>query len=171
MAQSFGDDEVGPYSRFLEDNMENERTQPHKNLRPVAFGVVAVTCVLTTCFLLAYPPHMAETRMEYIDDVYELVDAGVQTRFTTISKQVTYIMHHHSECKTRPSDDQLGRLYGLYKQATKGDCTASEPWFWDAVGQAKWTWWTKMKGMSTEAAMKAYYTFAKTIIPTLGCKF
>ena len=32
--------------------------------------------------------------------------------------------------------DQL-RLYGLYKQATQGDCEGGRPAFWDQAGRAK----------------------------------
>jgi acyl-CoA-binding protein len=30
------------------------------------------------------------------------------------------------------------QLYGLYKQATAGKCTASKPAFWDRAARLKW---------------------------------
>lgn len=38
----------------------------------------------------------------------------------------------------RPSEGALLRLYGLYKQATAGDCTASAPAIWHL---RKWRQW------------------------------
>lgn len=47
-------------------------------------------------------------------------------------------------------------LYGLYKQATVGDCDKSKPGMFDMVGKAKWDSWNNLKGMNKESAMKNY---------------
>jgi len=57
---------------------------------------------------------------------------------------------------TRPSNETLLHLYALYKQATEGDVTGDPPGFFDLVGQAKFDAWEKNRGMSRDAAMKAY---------------
>lgn len=57
---------------------------------------------------------------------------------------------------SRPSNDQLLDLYGLYKQATEGDATGSRPGMLDLKGRAKFDAWAKRKGTSKEAAMQAY---------------
>jgi acyl-CoA-binding protein len=36
-----------------------------------------------------------------------------------------------------PRNQQL-QLYGLYKQATAGDCRCSRPWFWQLAARSKW---------------------------------
>lgn len=36
-------------------------------------------------------------------------------------------------------DDSKLKLYGLYKQATTGPCTATKPSFFDFKGRAKWS--------------------------------
>lgn len=36
-------------------------------------------------------------------------------------------------------DDSKLKLYGLYKQATTGPCTATKPTFFDFKGRAKWS--------------------------------
>ena len=36
-------------------------------------------------------------------------------------------------------------LYGLFKQATKGNCTTPQPWASDFRGRAKWDAWKKNK--------------------------
>jgi diazepam-binding inhibitor (GABA receptor modulator, acyl-CoA-binding protein) len=58
--------------------------------------------------------------------------------------------------KTRPSNDQLLDLYGLYKQATEGDVAGSRPGMLDLKGRAKFDAWSKRKGASKDEAMKGY---------------
>jgi diazepam-binding inhibitor (GABA receptor modulating acyl-CoA-binding protein) len=47
---------------------------------------------------------------------------------------------------TSLDNDTLLNLYGLYKQATLGDCNTSKPSFFDPKGQAKWTAWNDNNG-------------------------
>ncbi|KAH7291996.1 hypothetical protein KP509_29G046000 [Ceratopteris richardii] len=49
-------------------------------------------------------------------------------------------------------------LYGLFKQATVGDCNTSRPGFLDLKGKAKWDAWNALKGKSKEEAMQDYIT-------------
>ena len=58
--------------------------------------------------------------------------------------------------KTRPSNDQLLDLYGLYKQATEGDVAGSRPGMLDLKGRAKHDAWSKRKGTAKDEAMKGY---------------
>ena len=51
-------------------------------------------------------------------------------------------------------------LYGLYKQATIGDCNKEKPGMFDMVGKAKWDSWNNLKGMTKEKAMKNYISKA-----------
>lgn len=57
---------------------------------------------------------------------------------------------------TRPSDDELLELYGLYKQATVGDNETEKPGMFDFKGKYKWEAWTKLKGTSQEEAEQKY---------------
>ncbi len=57
---------------------------------------------------------------------------------------------------TRPSNDRLLELYGLYKQATEGDVSGSRPGMLDLKGRAKFDAWSKRKGLSKDDAMKGY---------------
>jgi len=62
------------------------------------------------------------------------------------SRQLTNLAH----------GDQL-LLYGLYKQATVGDCKEElEPSRFHVIGHAKYEGWLKFKGMPCEAAMRSY---------------
>ena len=59
-----------------------------------------------------------------------------------------------------PGQAQQLKLYGLFKQATKGDATGKRPGRLDIKGRAKFDAWDGNKGMSAEAARAAYIAFA-----------
>jgi len=67
--------------------------------------------------------------------------------------------------KTRPSNDELLALYGLYKQAIEGDNTTAQPWSINFEAAAKWNAWTKNKGMSKEDAQKHYVELVAQLKP------
>ena len=50
---------------------------------------------------------------------------------------------------TRPSDEELLNLYGLFKQATVGDNNTAQPWAIQFEAKAKWDAWESKKGMDT----------------------
>ncbi|XP_025069157.1 acyl-CoA-binding domain-containing protein 7 isoform X1 [Alligator sinensis] len=70
--------------------------------------------------------------------------------------------------KTRPSDEELKELYGLYKQSTVGDINIECPGVLDLKGKAKWEAWNLKKGLSKEDAMNAYISKAKEMIEKYG---
>jgi diazepam-binding inhibitor (GABA receptor modulator, acyl-CoA-binding protein) len=70
--------------------------------------------------------------------------------------------------KTRPSNEQLLELYGLYKQATVGDVEGSRPGMLDLKGRAKYDVWAKRKGMAKAEAIKKYVALADTLAAELG---
>ncbi|XP_075158755.1 acyl-CoA binding protein 1 [Haematobia irritans] len=69
-----------------------------------------------------------------------------------------------------PSDNDLLELYGLYKQATVGDCNTAKPGFLDFKGKAKWEAWNSRKGMSNDDARNAYVQKVKGLIESVGLK-
>lgn len=69
---------------------------------------------------------------------------------------------------TRPSNDQLLALYGLYKQATEGDATGKRPGMLDLKGRAKYDAWAARKGTDKAAAMQSYVELVETLTKTLG---
>ena len=69
---------------------------------------------------------------------------------------------------TRPSNDQLLDLYGLYKQATDGDVSGSRPGMLDLKGRAKYDAWAKRKGSSKDDAMKKYVALVDALEAKLG---
>ncbi|XP_053744236.1 acyl-CoA-binding domain-containing protein 7 isoform X2 [Synchiropus splendidus] len=46
---------------------------------------------------------------------------------------------------SRPTDQELLDLYGLYKQATVGDVNTDRPGMLDLKGKAKWDAWNSRK--------------------------
>lgn len=57
------------------------------------------------------------------------------------------------------TDEELGQLYGLYKQATVGDVTAERPGgLLDWTAKAKWDAWHAVKGVEKAQAEERYTT-------------
>lgn len=67
---------------------------------------------------------------------------------------------------TRPSNETLLELYGLYKQGTEGDAQGKRPGMLDVKGRAKFDAWTARKGMGRDEAMKAYVALVKRLAGT-----
>ena len=57
---------------------------------------------------------------------------------------------------TRPDNQTLLQLYGLYKQGSAGDVSGERPGLTDFVARAKWDAWAARKGMPRAEAMQAY---------------
>jgi len=60
------------------------------------------------------------------------------------------------ELTVRPSNEDLLRLYALFKQATAGDVTGERPAGFDFKGAAKYDAWSNEKGKATDIAMQEY---------------
>jgi len=56
----------------------------------------------------------------------------------------------------RPSNENLLKLYGLFKQATEGDVKGDRPGGFDFKAIAKYDSWSSLRGMSKEEAMQTY---------------
>ena len=55
-----------------------------------------------------------------------------------------------------PSNDVLLQLYGLFKQASKGDASGKRPGMLNVRARAKFDAWAGRKGMSADDARAAY---------------
>ncbi|KAM7383495.1 hypothetical protein PAMP_003141 [Pampus punctatissimus] len=86
---------------------------------------------------------------------------SLQAEFEKIAEDV-------KKMKTRPADQELLDLYGLYKQAVVGDINTDRPGMMDLKGKAKWDVWNSQKGMSKDDAMSAYVALAKEVISKYG---
>lgn len=65
--------------------------------------------------------------------------------------------------KERPDNDTMLRLYALYKQGAAGDVSGARPGMFDFIGGAKYDAWAKLKGTSSEDAMKKYVDLVKKL--------
>ncbi|XP_026377387.1 acyl-CoA-binding domain-containing protein 1-like isoform X2 [Papaver somniferum] len=63
------------------------------------------------------------------------------------------------------SNDVQLQLYGLYKIATEGPCTSSQPSAIKLTARAKWNAWQKLGAMPPEDAMEKYITIVSEIYP------
>ena len=65
--------------------------------------------------------------------------------------------------KKKPDNNDLLKLYGLYKQAKFGNNTTEKPWAIQFEACAKWDAWTSCKGKSKDVAMSEYESFVKVL--------
>jgi acyl-CoA-binding protein len=57
---------------------------------------------------------------------------------------------------SKPSNDDLLRLYSLYKQGSIGDVSGKRPGRLDMVNRAKFDAWAKLEGTSQDSAKQQY---------------
>ena len=60
------------------------------------------------------------------------------------------------ELTVRPSNEDLLRLYALYKQSTEGNVSGERPGGFDFKGAAKYDAWNNEQGKATDTAMQEY---------------
>ncbi|KAJ5913418.1 hypothetical protein N7504_002301 [Penicillium tannophilum] len=70
--------------------------------------------------------------------------------------------------KAKPSNDQLLKLYGLYKQATVGDVNTERPGAMNFKEKYKWDAWKELEGTSEEAAQEQYIKLVDELKASLG---
>ncbi len=63
-----------------------------------------------------------------------------------------------------PSNDILLELYGLFKQASVGDCSGKRPGAFDFKGRAKYDAWAKLKGKPSDDAKEAYVALVDSLL-------
>lgn len=80
-----------------------------------------------------------------------------------MSLEREFLKATHDVKKTNPDDNQKLELYGLYKQATVGDCDKRQPSLLNLRERYKWTAWNNMKGKSKEEAMRMYVDLVKKL--------
>uniref|UniRef100_A0A1D1YME2 Acyl-CoA-binding domain-containing protein 2 n=1 Tax=Anthurium amnicola TaxID=1678845 RepID=A0A1D1YME2_9ARAE len=64
------------------------------------------------------------------------------------------------------SNDVQLQLYGLYKIATEGPCTAPQPSALKMTARAKWNAWQKLGSMPPEEAMQKYIMIVNELYPS-----
>lgn len=64
----------------------------------------------------------------------------------------------------RPANDELLKLYGLFKQASEGDNNEIRPGGFDFKAMAKFDSWANLKGKTKEEAMREYIDFVASLL-------
>ena len=64
----------------------------------------------------------------------------------------------------RPSNENLLKLYGLYKQATEGEVEGDRPGGFDFKAIAKYDSWASLRNMSKEDAMQSYIDLVNSLV-------
>ncbi len=65
------------------------------------------------------------------------------------------------ELTRRPSNEELLRLYALFKQTTEGDNAEERPGGFDFKAIAKHDAWLEMKGKTKQEAMEEYISLVR----------
>ncbi|GAU90082.1 hypothetical protein RvY_02554-1 [Ramazzottius varieornatus] len=60
------------------------------------------------------------------------------------------------------------KLYGLFKQATTGECNVAKPGMLDMVGKAKWSAWKELGSMSQDDAKQKYIDTVNELLKEQG---
>jgi acyl-CoA-binding protein len=80
-----------------------------------------------------------------------------------LADQFTAATEAVKELPERPGNDDMLRLYALYKQGSVGDATGDRPGMMDFVGRAKYDAWADVAGMSQDDAMAAYVDLVESL--------
>ena len=70
--------------------------------------------------------------------------------------------------KKRPDDEDMLRVYALYKQASAGDVSGDRPSAFSFVDRAKYDAWAKLKGTDSQKAQQSYITLVERLKKTYG---
>jgi acyl-CoA-binding protein len=81
---------------------------------------------------------------------------GTSETMSDLKKKFEAAGKDAQKLKTRPSDEDMLRLYALYKQGSEGDVRGDRPGAFDFVNRAKYDAWARLKGTDTDKAMKSY---------------
>lgn len=67
------------------------------------------------------------------------------------------------ELPEKPGNEDLLKLYALYKQATVGDVEGKRPGMIDFVGRAKYDAWAALEGTASDDAEQAYVDLVEAL--------
>jgi diazepam-binding inhibitor (GABA receptor modulating acyl-CoA-binding protein) len=71
--------------------------------------------------------------------------------------------HNVKNLNRKPSDNELLKLYGLYKQGLFGNNNTEKPSFFSFKEMSKWNAWTEQAGKGRSAAKREYIDFVKSL--------
>jgi diazepam-binding inhibitor (GABA receptor modulator, acyl-CoA-binding protein) len=68
----------------------------------------------------------------------------------------------------RPDDEDMLRLYAMYKQGSEGDVQGERPGAFSFVDRAKYDAWAKLKGTDQTKARENYVKLVERLKKTYG---
>jgi diazepam-binding inhibitor (GABA receptor modulator, acyl-CoA-binding protein) len=68
----------------------------------------------------------------------------------------------------RPDDEDMLRLYALYKQGTEGDVKGERPGAFSLKDRAKYDAWARVKGIDSTKAREQYVKLVERLKKTYG---
>ena len=73
--------------------------------------------------------------------------------------------------KQKPADEELLRMYGMFKYIKEGNATGSAPNFlWNAAGNYKWHEWKKYDNRDVNDVREQYIAYVGTLVAKYGVK-
>jgi len=87
--------------------------------------------------------------------------SDMQKKFDAAAKDVRKL-------SKRPDDEDMLRLYALYKQGTEGDVTGDRPGAFSFADRAKYDAWAKLKGTDAAKAQESYVKLVERLKKTYG---
>ena len=64
----------------------------------------------------------------------------------------------------KPSNEDLLKLYSLFKQATEGDINIPKPGMFDMINRAKYDAWKSLEGKSSDEMKEAYVALVNRLL-------
>jgi diazepam-binding inhibitor (GABA receptor modulating acyl-CoA-binding protein) len=80
-----------------------------------------------------------------------------------IEEQFNQAVLLSKELIRRPSNEDLLKLYALYKQSTEGNVSGERPGGFDFKGAAKFDAWSNEQGKASDTAMQEYINLVKEL--------
>ena len=68
-----------------------------------------------------------------------------------------------NDLSTKPSNDNLLKIYAFFKQSREGDVSFARPSILNQKGRAKWDSWKKLEKMDKQDAMANYIALAYSL--------
>ena len=81
-----------------------------------------------------------------------------------LEKEFKEAVERSSTITQKPENEELLKLYALYKQGSVGDITGDRPAGFDFKGAAKYDAWSNEKGRDSQSCMKEYIELVDSLI-------
>jgi len=74
----------------------------------------------------------------------------------------------NKDLMSKITEQDMLLLYGLYKQATEGDCNTEQPWAIQVKDRAKWNAWDRQRGKSKKTVESMYCVLVANLLKRYG---